>query len=94
MLLDRHGAQAIAKKLKAAMEPGRKHELAVITFGGKHICQFGIRRGSKGLPHPHIPSQLFVSSRQAQDLVRCPMSFNDWIALMKQKGKISEDLTP
>lgn len=94
MLLDRHDAQAIAKKLQATVEAGRKNDLAVITFGGKHICQFGIRRGSKSLPHPHIASQLFVSNRQAQDLARCPMSFNGWIALMKQKGKILEDLTP
>ena len=91
MKLDRRDAESIARKLQAALKPGRKHDLAHIRYDGKLIASFGIRRGSGSLPHLHILNQLHVSFSQARLLVDCPMSFEDWIALMKEKLVIPAD---
>lgn len=68
-------AQAIARKLKAVMVPGRKHD---------------IRRGSRGdQGHDYVPGQIQVTRRQAIFLAQCPMSFDEWVLVMRQKGYIA-----
>ena len=84
-MLDQRDAKAIAKKLKASTEQGRRHELASVRYGGKIIATFGIRRGSGAIGHDYIPGQIHVTNKEAKLLVQCPMSFDDWIALMKRK---------
>jgi phenylacetate-coenzyme A ligase PaaK-like adenylate-forming protein len=92
MLFDKRDAQAMAKKLKATLidKKGKKHDIAVVKYGGKVVGQFGIRRGSGSLGHDYIPGQIHVTTKQARDLVQCPMSFDDWIALMKEKQLIAD----
>jgi hypothetical protein len=84
-------AEAIAKKLGAVIDsrPGRPHDLARIYHAGRVVALFGIRRGSgKNLGHDHIPSQIYVSTRQARLLGQCPMSREEWIEVMQEKGKL------
>jgi hypothetical protein len=45
-MLTKDHAEAIAKKLKAKVRPGRSHDIAVIEYGDRRIAQFSIRRGS------------------------------------------------
>jgi hypothetical protein len=90
MQFDGDDAKAIAKKLGATLEKGRKHDIAVIKYSGKVITQFGIRRGSGNLGHDYIPGQIHVTNRQAKLLRQCPMSFEDWIAVLKEKHIITE----
>ena len=92
MTFDQRDARAIAKKLNATFEKGAKHDIAVIRYDGKIVGQFGIRRGSGSLGHNHIPGQIHVNSQQARLLVQCPMSFEDWVVVMKEKNQI-EDTT-
>jgi hypothetical protein len=88
-MLTKDHAEAIARKLKAELIPGRKHDLAAVRYNGKAIAQFGIRRGSRrDQGHDYIPSQIHVTRQQAMLLAQCPMSFEEWIAVMKQKGHI------
>jgi phosphoenolpyruvate synthase/pyruvate phosphate dikinase len=91
MLFDKSDAQAIAKKLKATFPKKKKHDIAVVSYAGKAIVQFGIRRGSGKLGHDYIPSQIHVTNQQARDLVLCPMSYEDWVSAMKEKHFIIED---
>ena len=88
-MLTKDHAEAIARKLKAVMVPGRKHDIAAIKFNGKTIAQFGIRRGSRrDQSHDYIPGQIHVTRQQAALLAQCPMSFEEWIAVMRQKGHV------
>lgn len=92
MLFDKSDAQAIAKKLKATFpKKGKKHDIAVVSYAGKAIVQFGIRRGSGGLGHDYIPSQIHVTNQQARNLANCPMSYEEWVSVMKAKQLIAED---
>ena len=89
-MLTKDHAQAIARKLKAVMAPGRKHDIAAVKYNGKTIAQFGIRRGSRcGQGHDYIPSQIHVTRQQAIFLAQCPMSFEEWVSIMTQKGYIA-----
>jgi hypothetical protein len=80
--LTKDHAEAIAKKLKAAVSPGRAHDIATIRYEGKFVAQFGIRRGSRrDQGHDFVASQIHVSRHQALLLAQCPMSFGEWVQL-------------
>jgi hypothetical protein len=88
-MLNKDHAEAIARKLKAVMIAGRRHDLAVVKHNGQTIAQFGIRRGSRrDQGHDYIPGQIHVTRRQALLLAQCPMSLEEWIDIMRQKGHI------
>jgi hypothetical protein len=91
-MLTREDAEQITAKLKATIRHKNRHDLAVIEYEGKRITQFGIRRGSrKDQGHDHIPTSLHVSPHEALLLAQCPMSLDDWVAKMKDKGFITTD---
>jgi hypothetical protein len=88
-MLTKDDAEAIAKKLRASFQEGSKHQLAIIEYEGKRIAQFGIRRGSRrDQGHDHIPGSIHVRPREALQLAQCPMSFEEWIKHMKDKGLV------
>jgi hypothetical protein len=88
-MITKDDADAIAKKLKAFLKDGTKHQLAIIEYEGKRIAQFGIRRGSRrDQGHDHIPSSIHVRPREALLLAQCPMSYDEWITRMKEKGLV------
>jgi len=91
MGLSKDDALAIAKKLKAMIVTRRKaHDLAQVWYRGKVIAMFGIRRGSRrDSGHGHIPPQVFLRPKQAQDLADCPMSRDDWLEQMERLGKLN-----
>lgn len=83
-------AQRIARKLKAKITKKKKaHDLAQVFHEGKMVAWFGIRRGSrKDQGHDHVPGQLFVRTHEAKLLGECPLSREDWIRIMVDKGWI------
>jgi len=88
----REDAENVAAKLKAIREEGRRpHALAIVYHGEQRVTQFGIRRGSrKDAGHGHLPKALFLTLHQTRRLADCPMSYEEWIALMKEKNLIVE----
>jgi hypothetical protein len=91
-MLNKDDAQKIAKKLKARIHPGSAHDIAVIEHDGKHIADFGIRRGSRrDLGHGHIPGDIHLNLRDANSLAQCTLSREQWIQRMKEKGLIEAD---
>lgn len=91
MLTHEH-AEKITQKLKAAIRYKASHDLAVVEYEGKRIAQFGIRRGSrKDQGHDHISTSIHVSPHEALLLAQCPMSLDDWVKRMKEKGLIITD---
>ena len=93
-MLTQGDAQRIAIKLNADIERRRKHDLAIFRYEGKRITQFGIRRGSKELPHDYIPNQLFITNKQCHDLRDCPLTLSEYVRILKEKGKIEVSEQP
>ena len=87
-MLTQRDARKIADKLKADIETGRQHDIAVFRYDGKRITQFGIRRSSKEVSHNYIPNQLFVSAKQCRDLRDCPLSLEDYVRILIEKAKL------
>lgn len=92
MSITKDDANSIAKKLRAEVDKTRRaHDYALIWHKGELIAKFGIRRGSRrDLGHGHIKQQLFLTQKQVRDLAQCPMSREDWISEMRDKGKIRD----
>ena len=87
--ITRDHALKIVKKLGAEREEGigKRHDFYSVLHAGKLLALFGIRRCSRrDTAHGHIPSQLHVSPHQARLLAQCPMSRDDWLNLMEEKG--------
>jgi len=79
----------IAEKLNAEIKgrPGAAHDLARVYHKGKRIASFAIRRGSKkDMGHDHVPSDLHIHPHQARLLGQCPMTKEQWLAIMAGKG--------
>ena len=68
--------------------------IAAIRYNGTLIASYGIRRGSKEQGHDYIPGQIKVTMHQAKMLSQCPMSYDEWVVLMKNKGVIPQDQVP
>lgn len=60
--------------------------MVVVRCEDKVVGSYGIQRGSKEREHNYIPKQIGVTMRQAQDLANCPMSKEEYWALMKQNA--------
>jgi hypothetical protein len=86
MTLTQEDAVAIAKKLKAEIKPGRKHDIVVFRHEGKYIAQFGIQRASKDKPHDYVPRQLFMTSKQGREFRQCSLSLESYIELLRAKN--------
>lgn len=88
-MLTKTHAEAIAKKLKATIRPKAAHDLAIVEHNNKRIVQFGVRRGSRrDSGHDHLPGDLHLNFRDTMELARCPLTRDEWIRRMKEKGLI------
>lgn len=91
VIITKELAEKIVKKLKAKIlkRGNRPHDLAQVFHKGRLIASFGVRRGSKkNLGHDHIPDQIYVSTREAKLLGQCPLSRDEWINILTEKGKV------
>ncbi|HEV2803359.1 MAG TPA: hypothetical protein VGW57_00375 [Chthoniobacterales bacterium] len=91
-IITKQHARDIADKLKAVLQTSKKqrpHDLYTVYEDGILVATFGIRRGSNNeAGHDHLPKQLFVGPRDAKDLAQCPMSREQYIRKLRQKGRI------
>ena len=84
-------ALEIAKKLKATKhsKKNRPHDLYVVSFGGRIVATFGIRRGSeKDKGHDHIPGAIHLGPRVAKLFGQCDPDYEFWVQQMRDKGII------
>ena len=78
-------ARSIAKKLDATVITNTKaHDRAIIHYNGRRVADFGIRRGSRELPHNFLPKELELTRKQTLELSRCQLTkdayFGIWLA--------------
>ena len=86
-------AEKIIKKLKAEVVTARKaHHLAEFYYKGTLVASFGVRRASsKDTGHGFIPEALHLSHHQTLELANCPLSYEQYVEILKTKGLIVED---
>lgn len=86
-------AEKIIKKLQAEVVTARKaHHLAEFYYKGILVASFGVRRASsKDTGHGFIPEALHISHHQTLELANCPLSFEQYVEILKTKGLIVED---
>lgn len=83
-------AEKVVKKLGGVVRQGRKHDIVQVYHAGKLVAFFGLRRGSdRSMLHNYISSQLYVSQNQAYLLGLCPMTREQWIEVLRAKGKLA-----
>lgn len=86
MLTARDGLK-IARKLDAEVAEARKHTRVRIVIDDVLIGAYGVSIGSRESNHDYIASQIGgISSRQARDLSRCPLSKEEYVRIIRQKG--------
>ena len=85
--IQRREACDIAKKLRAEITDGTKHERALIYENGALITSFGIRHNRTG-GHGHIPRQLFVNETVALQLAKCTISREQYFDILNDAGRL------
>lgn len=91
MSIDKEKALKIVKKLKAELSPkaNRPHDLFIVSESGVKVSAISIRRGSnKSAGHGHVPGNLLVTQSEALDLANCPMSREQYLQRLRDKGKL------
>jgi hypothetical protein len=84
-------ALRICRKLGAQKDvrSNRPHDLFLVYEKGVLIAYFGVRRGaSKELGHDHVARALHLRPAQARLLGQCPMTKEQWLAIVREKGLI------
>jgi hypothetical protein len=88
VVLTQSDAEEIGKKLLCTFLEAKAHRYAEVYEEGRLIAKFGIRRSSKEKSHGHIPSELHITQKQCWDLRRCPLSREEYINLLREKGLV------
>lgn len=89
-------AERIVAKLRARRSPdvrrGSPHDLYDFEFDGVLVLQLSVRRGSaKDLGHDHMPKELRLGPGQAKRLGQCPLSLDEYVAILRDKGVIGPE---
>ena len=81
----------LSRKLQLEEREGRD-KLAWFVYNGKPITWTKRSHGSGDLPFQHhIRQQLKLNERQFRQLIGCTLSRDDYIAILQQKGVISDE---
>ena len=91
-IITKEHALKIARKLgsRISTRESKAHDIATIFEGEQLIGQFGIRRGSeKDKGHDHISKDLHLGPHKARLLAQCPLTREQWIEIMREKGLAS-----
>jgi hypothetical protein len=90
--LTREHADKIVKKLKAEVDrTQRNHDIATVYYEGAAVLAFNLRRSSsKDTGHGHLTEDLFLPVYQVKRLANCPMTVDEWVTRMREKGVIVE----
>ena len=68
---------------------GRNHATIVKIWYGDHwIGQYGFHRHTREQRRNYIAGQLYLSVRDAYDLAKCPLTVDDYITILEDKGEI------
>jgi hypothetical protein len=77
----------IARKLGAEVAERRKHTRVRVVIDNLLIGSYGVSRSSQETNHDYIAKQIgSISARQAMQLSRCPLSKEEYVKIIRDKG--------
>lgn len=80
-------ALKIARKLGAEITEGRNHTRVLVVIDDAVVGSYGVSRSSRERNHDYIARQIGgISAMQARDLSRCPLSKEDYVRIIRNKG--------
>lgn len=86
-MLTARDALKIARKLGAEITEGRNHTRVLVVIDEVVVGSYGVSRSSRERNHDYIARQIGgISARQARDLSRCPLSKEDYVSIIRNKG--------
>ena len=85
-VLDGRDGETIAKKLKASVRAGRKHDVVTVRVDGVHVGQFNIRH-DVDTSHNYIPRQIGIKSRDGVLIAKCTLDLTDYRRLIGMPEK-------
>ena len=84
--------RSVFSKLKMRIEATHQ-KIAYFEYNGIEYLKTRVSHGEGDIPSPvveRIRKQLFLNQAQFQDLVKCPMGYDEFVAVLKEKGLIPE----
>jgi hypothetical protein len=94
MHLTKDHALAIVKKLRAHKRTDMKgsgHDRYGVYHKGRLVTTIGINRSPRGdRGYGHIPTQVFLTQSQSLDLALCPLTYDEWLDILRQKGRLTD----
>ena len=92
MQLKKRQAQAVLDKLQMQVR-STHHKMGTFVYAGKPILRTRVSFGRGDIPG-HIAAkfrgQLKLNERQFQDLIKCPLDYEGYVRILKEKGYIPE----
>ena len=68
---------------------GRDHTLVKLSYAGRVIGQYGIRRGSRrDAGHGGLLGQIHLTARQAYDFAKCHLTVDGYIDILVEKHQV------
>lgn len=78
--------QTIAKKLGCVPREGKAHKHYELFIDERLIISIGERRASREKGHGHLPHQLHITQKECRSLSACPLSREDYLGLLTERG--------
>lgn len=92
MQLKKREVRSAFSKLRMRIEHTH-HKIAYFEYNGIQYLKTRVSHGEGEIPKPvveRIRKQLFLNQLQFRDLVKCPLGYDEFVAVLKDKGIISK----
>ena len=80
----------LIRKFGMAVTEGGSHRKAVLYHAGKPVIRTLRSRSPRAFTYHKVRTQLRLSEGQLRDAIRCTLSLDDYITILRDKGLIGD----
>lgn len=80
----------LIRKFGMAVTEGDNHPKAVLYHAGKPVLRTLRSRSPRAFTYHKVRTQFRLSEGQLQDAIRCTLSLDDYITILRNKGLIGD----
>ena len=80
----------LIQKFGMAVTEGGNHRKAVLYHAGKPVIRTLRSRSPRAFTYHKVRTQLRLSEGQLRDAIRCTLSLDDYITILRDKGLIGD----
>ncbi|HFD40553.1 MAG TPA: hypothetical protein ENJ31_11985 [Anaerolineae bacterium] len=92
MQLKKRQAQAVLDKLHMQVR-STHHKMGTFVYEGRPILRTRVSFGRGDIPGPVVArfrGQLKLNEQQFRELIKCPLDYDGYVEILKEKGYIPE----